>query len=436
MFLFQQRLQQKLYLLPSDRLSPPSTISRLSDSDISDVEYFEHESEYGLNTSRESWRGLLADTSQSSFESAGSPSQRLLQEEYQRESAILHSAQGTSVDAYSSSPTPSMVRHPLRRADLHRLRTHRHPLMTEGMMATSLPSKHDEDDFTSSVRPSFRKSASQPTRSMSPALSLRSPTEAHSSSMVFSAAAHAQAAWSSKGQFYSKKRQLPQVPLPGGRSSRDQINYPASQHLPTAVPTFDPMQEVDRPSHHHHGYRSHFTRTSSGDSMTPQGMYSDSEITARPSYSADKVFYAHPTHRSISGSTPRNRRSKSSVSRSIYSPDSPMRTTEPLDMNVTGEENTTRSTREDTRRESVEFITRRSRIRERIRPDIERERLADEASETSSRISVTEAASAAGSAASSTRTAVSTAGATTGKVQVKTTATSVRFVFIYSTTFA
>ena len=50
--LFQQRLQQKLYLLPSDRLSPPSTISRLSDSDISDVEYFEHESEYGLNTSR------------------------------------------------------------------------------------------------------------------------------------------------------------------------------------------------------------------------------------------------------------------------------------------------------------------------------------------------------------------------------------------------
>lgn len=375
----------------------------------------------------------MADTSQSSFESGGSPSQRLLAEEYQRESAMIHSSQGTSVDAYSSSPTPGMVRHPLRRADLHRLRghaSHRHPLMTEGMMASSLPTKYEEEEFN--TRPSFRKSASQPTRSMSPALSLRSPTEppGHSSSMVFSAAAHAQAAWTSKAAFYSKKRQLPQVPLTG-RSSRDQLNFPPPQVFPSAIP-FDPSKQQQR-----HTYRSHFTRTSSGDSMTPQGMYSDSEITARPSYSTDKLFYAHPTHRPMSGSHHRDRRSKSSVSRSIYSPETESRgvigviDTEGLDDHHSS--STIRKSREDVRRESVEFIPRRSRIREKTRFDSEREKGVDEGSETSSRISVTEAASAAGSAGSSTRTAVSSA--KTQPVKSTTPAATARYFILFTYSF-
>ena len=380
----------------------------------------------------ESWRGLLADTSQSSFESGGSPSQRLLHEEYQRESAMLHSSQGTSVDAYSSSPTPGMVRHPLRRADLHRLRghaTHRHPLMTD-MMATSLPSKYDEEDYH---RPSFRKSASQPTRSMSPALSLRSPTEppGHSSSMAFSSTAHA-AAWttSKSAAFYSKKRQLPQVPMTG-RSSRDQLNYAPQMYPGTTGIPFDPNEQLPPPQRTHHPYRSHFTRTSSGDSMTPQGMYSDSEITARPSYSTEKLFYAHPTHRPMSTTAHRDRRSKSSVSRSVYSPETESPRGAIIDSGdrdrdrgiiLGADGSTVRKGREDVRRESVEFIPRRSRIREKTRFESEREKGPDEGSETSSRISVTEAASAAGSAGSSTRTAVSSA-----KTKVKST-TPARFV--------
>jgi len=43
----EQRLQQKSYLTTSDRISPPSTTSRLSDSDISELDYDD-----GFNTSR------------------------------------------------------------------------------------------------------------------------------------------------------------------------------------------------------------------------------------------------------------------------------------------------------------------------------------------------------------------------------------------------
>lgn len=167
--------------------------------------------------------------------------------------------------------------------------------------------------------------------------------------------------------------------------------------------------------------------------MTPQGMYSDSEITARPSYSTEKLFYAHPTHgRPISTATHRDRRSKSSVSRSIYSPETESPRGGHLESSALDDGSMSGSTvrksredvrRDDGRRESVEFIPRRSRIRERTRFESERERGPDEGSETSSRISVTEAASAAGSAGSSTRTAVSSA----TKAQVKST-TPARFV--------
>ena len=45
--IFVQRQQQKSYLITTDHLSPPSTISRLSDSDVSELDYDE-----GFHTSR------------------------------------------------------------------------------------------------------------------------------------------------------------------------------------------------------------------------------------------------------------------------------------------------------------------------------------------------------------------------------------------------
>ena len=48
----EQRQQQKFHLMPSDHLSPPSTIFRLSDSEASEMDQVDYDSEFGLNTSR------------------------------------------------------------------------------------------------------------------------------------------------------------------------------------------------------------------------------------------------------------------------------------------------------------------------------------------------------------------------------------------------
>lgn len=236
-------------------------------------------------------------------------------------------------------------------------------------MATSLPSHYEGPDYP---RPSFRKSSSQPTRrSVSPALSLRSPTEPHPLPP-----AHSHVTWMSQSSMgaFMKKRHLPQAP-PTRRLSRDQSAIEAEAH----------QMWTRRPQFHH--------RTSSGDAMTPQGMYSDSEITSRP-YSADRLFYAHPTHRAAS-STHHMRRGRSLAR---YSPELERETERELERErerrlIQDEERQERERerQERTRSEEAEDDQQSSSQQRPPRRVLAEAVAGDEGSETSSKISVTEA---------------------------------------------
>ncbi|CAG2116617.1 unnamed protein product, partial [Medioppia subpectinata] len=229
----QLRLQQKPYLTSADRISP-STSSRLSDSDISELEYDD-----GFNTSRESWRGLLADTSQSSIGSSGSP-------------PLMN-----TVD-----PKPSSRHNPYNYLpqDVSTMgRRGRQGLLAEGN-ASSLPTNYilnENESFR--YRPEFRKSSSQPTRSLSPP-SLRSRSPSHSIGTPTSSVG---------GGHFSKKRHLPQVPAVPRRV------------VDSVYTGFDPLQQQQQQQMQSRNWRPNVPQRRSVDRMTG-GMYSDSEITTKP----------------------------------------------------------------------------------------------------------------------------------------------------------
>ena len=190
----------------------------------------------------ESWRGLLADTSQSSIGSSGSPP--LIANPDHRQSS--------RPNVYNYLPLD--VSNTRRRG--------RQGILTEGN-TSSLPSNYamSENDALR-YRPEFRKSSSQPTRSLSPpSLRSRSPSQSIGTP-------------TGSGGVLSKKRHLPQVPA----MSRRLGDHPLAMSL-------DPNQ-INRnwrptPSHRR------------PDVVTPSGMYSDSEITMKPVF-GNRQFYAHP----------------------------------------------------------------------------------------------------------------------------------------------
>lgn len=298
----------------------------------------------------------------------------------------------------------------------------RHALLSgeSGMMATSLPSQYEsgitEEEYRSfeDSRPSFRKSASQPTRPISPALSLWSPTEMHpgpstspygtrhprqplpphhhlmtgrspSPSVWTQATLAARLAMSSP----SKKRQLPQVPQ---QMTRRQPSLPHEllQHQqPQGPRSWRAMSQA-------------FARASSGEALTPMGMYSDSELSStRPS---DRLFYAHPTRSSSSAGHRVSRAGRLSVAGRGYSPEvEDYERRDSLAPDYSYERSVgRRKSREEARRESVEYVQRQSR-----RPS-DRRGETGEGREDSDFGSVTEVSGAASAASqsSSSRTQV------------------------------
>ena len=138
----------------------------------------------------------------------------------------------------------------------------RQALMTEGN-TSSLPTNYVMNENEAlRYRPEFRKSSSQPTRSLSPpSLRSRSPSQSIGTPP------------GSVGLF-NKKRHLPQVPA---------INRRLVENPPTI--NLDPHQ-IQRT------WRPH-TQQRRPEVVTPSGMYSDSEITTRPVF-GNRQFYAHP----------------------------------------------------------------------------------------------------------------------------------------------
>lgn len=206
----------------------------------------------------ESWRGLLADTSQSSFGSSGSPPLVA--------ASSLGGASG-GLDYPASG----------------RGRRNRHAFLADTALTSSLPSYYDtSSDPHFRYRPeSFRKSSSHPSRSPpipDDALYLQSPT----------------------GSTVSLgKRQLPQVPLHRRSSRGDRVQM-----------TLD-LEERAR----HWKVSLHQRRST--EEITPMGMYSDSELSSqRPAY--DRPSYAHP-HRAT---MQRQRSSGGRVTRVEYEPSS------------------------------------------------------------------------------------------------------------------
>jgi len=134
-------------------------------------------------------------------------------------------------------------------------------------ISSSLPSYYERGAYHR-IRPEFRKSNSQPTRSLSP---FRSPSPLIGD-LNFSKPIPTSPTASS--MFQLKKRQLPQVPtLRRTSRCKDQLHLQVtnkSKTWKTAV--------------------SQTTR--SIDALTPLRMYSDSGINTRPV--CDRIIYAHP----------------------------------------------------------------------------------------------------------------------------------------------
>lgn len=172
----------------------------------------------------------------------------------------------------------------------------------------------------------------------------------------------------------NKKRQLPQVPS-NLMTRRSTAAFVTSRRLSSVTQAF-------------HGHRGRASSTAAEEAMTPMGMYSDSEVTtSRPSYASERLFYAHPAsrptssagnqppsanrhhhHRHHRGSRADTSRRASSLARSMFSPtepetfehQQPMQRQEPhLDDTLADVRFESRN--EQARRESMEFIPRRSR---------------------------------------------------------------------------
>lgn len=239
----------------------------------------------------------------------------------------------------------------------------------------------------------------------------------------------------------SVKRQLPQVPM--SRMGAHSQHWDHVLSASSAVGAFDALtmertssggslpphrhaghRHVQHPrlpalplpasqhafSHLHHRRVSQFARTvSAGEWITQPAIYSDSEISARPSYSSEKVFYAHPIQRPSSAAGRQRSRARSSAPRTLFSPEqADYATTRLLEDNTTA---SGRKSREDLRRESLEFVPRHSRREVPTAVSLERrdtlrfEAAPDEenVSETSSLISVTEGAASTSSVSRTTQ---------------------------------
>ena len=232
--------------------------------------------------------------------------------------------------------------------------------------------------------------------------------------------------WSQKAaglNMISVKRQLPQVPMSrmtGPAAYGHHWDHVMSSATSAGASAFDPLT-MERTSsggslhshhrqhhprlpalplpqhafnHPHHRRISQFARTvSAGEWMTPPAIYSDSEVSARPSYSSEKIFYAHPIHRPSSAAGKQRTRARSSAGRAVFSPEEFPH--QQVLVDETGSSG--RKSREDLRRESLEFVPRHSRRETAVvmsgdRRDTLRFEAADEenASETSSLVSATE----------------------------------------------
>lgn len=179
----------------------------------------------------------MADTSQSSIGSSGSPPLVVNPE-------------------HKPSSRPNIYNYlPLDVSQTHR--RSRHGMLAEGN-TSSLPSNYIMTESEAlRYRPEFRKSISQPTRSLSPpSLRSRSPSQSVGTP-------------TGSGVMFNKKRHLPQVPAVNRRVGDK--------------PILDQQMR---------SYRSDIHQRRS-EAMTPSGMYSDSEITMRPVF-GNRQFYAHP----------------------------------------------------------------------------------------------------------------------------------------------
>jgi hypothetical protein len=270
----------------------------------------------------------------------------------------------------------------------------------------------------------------QPALRMSPCGTTSPHQQDHRTSRLSTASP---TSWSQKAaglSMISVKRQLPQVPM--GRmpsagyshhwdhvmsaaagasafagdpllvertSSGGSLHSHHRQHHHPRLPALPLPQHAF--NHPHHRRIAQFARTvSAGEWMTPPAIYSDSEISARPSFSSEKIFYAHPIHHrpaSAASRQTRQTRARSSAGRAVFSPEEPEYPQPRILTQMSSEEtgSSGRKSREDLRRESLEFVPRHSR-RETVissdRRDTLRYEVADEdnLSETSSLISATE----------------------------------------------
>lgn len=204
--------------------------------------------------SSESWHGLLADTSQSSFGSTSSPP-LLLDDKNLRIGSRSLEHQG-----YYNQPYHSFYQDRKNRRQIF--------LNEASPISSSLPSYYERRTFQR-IKPEFRKSSSQPTRSLSP--SFRSPSPSIGD-VVFSKPIPSSPTASS--MFLLKKRQLPQVPtLRKASRDKDQLSF----HVSNKSKSWKPQA---------------FQARKSTDTLAPLAMYSDSEINTRPV--CDRIMYAHP----------------------------------------------------------------------------------------------------------------------------------------------
>ena len=354
------------------------------------------------------------------------------------------------------SPVPVVEEMPPRGSPLHHLRLHpEEEIISSGMTASSHPlsrlrhqhrhplyEAYSEPFYSRSLdadddgRPSFRKAASQPThqfshRSMSPSMSLRSPSAdvampggrisppfyhrhhhqmlpqtslpprlpSSSSPASMWAAQHPSILPASSGPVTvmaphslsmspsSKKRQLPQVPAVVTHHQQQQRRMTAAGIMTSNFPSPRRLSHGTQFVQHPH------RPSSAAEAMTPMGMYSDSEVTtSRPSFASERIFYAHPTrptssagnngngrhhhhhrHHRASRAETTSRRA-SSLARSMFSPTEAeatmIQTSIPqthIDPRFESEQDPGldslrfESQHEKTRRESLEFIPRRSR---------------------------------------------------------------------------
>lgn len=170
--------------------------------------------------------------------------------------------------------------------------------------STSLPCSSVH--FLDRMKPKFRKSSSQPSRSLSPpSLRVASPSIDEN---YYRNSNKPIPTTPTGSPFQVKKRRLPVVPF-FRRSSRDRdlVAQEVSSYTPTLDPTTRyPLQPDISLTGRSSKYKNLIQQRRSTEALTQGGMYSDSEIINRPPY--DRLFYAHPHRSSTHSNRGRNRR--------------------------------------------------------------------------------------------------------------------------------